>query len=435
MHPSHLSKRGIKASTSVIRTDMEAYFDAVQNLYHKDTNPDGAFPLNVAENKLCWQLLRDKIQQIARSKEIPAWVAGYTSGRGAPSFREAVAGFLADFLAHCPIDAERMVFSAGATSVIEMTALVLGDRDDVVAFPAPCYPVYRQDIGNIAGLQRFDIITHHELSALKDGLLMDTQILNQAKRDIENQGKNFRILVLTTPDNPTGGIYSREQLLDVTNWCVANKVHLIVNEIYALSLIDTSHPDIKGDYPSDTPFVSFLKIIEERKSPYLHWWYSFSKDFGISGFRVGVAYSHNEQFLAAYENLNYSHLVSNHTQWLLEEMLTDKAFLRQYIQVNQQRLTEVYVTVVKSLKKLQIDYVPSRGSLFLWIDLSRYLSQDTFEAEREFWSEFYQKTGILLTPGEGFGHTKRGLFRIVYPYFEVPDLRVAMKRMETFLMG
>ena len=428
-----LSKRGNIAAKSVMRVDMDAYFEALENLYHRETNPNGTFPLNVAENKLAWHILKEKIQTVSRTKEIPEWVAGYTSGQGAPSFREVVADFLSTFLVDCPIDGERFAFSAGATSVVEMTALVLGDVGDVMAFPAPCYPVYKQDITNIALMERYDIVTHYDISAIQGGLILEVENLEKAKKDIESQGKNFKVLVLTTPDNPTGGLFSYEKLLEVTDWCLRNEVHLIVNEIYGLSLIDTSHPDIAEDYKKEVPFVSFLKIMEERKSDYLHWWYSFSKDFGISGFRVGATYSYNELFIKAYENINYSHLVSNYTQWILEEVLKDKAFVKSYIEANQRLLTAAYVVVIKTLRALNIQYVPSRGSLFIWMDLSEFLSENTQAAENQFWSEFYQGTGILLTPGEGFGHTKKGLFRMVYPYFSKEDLEVAMVRMEKFI--
>lgn len=434
MENQSLSNRGMKASTSVIRVDMEAYFEAVQNLYDRETNPEGAFPLNVAENKLSWSVLKEQIQKISREQDIPEWVSGYTSGKGAPSFREAVAKFLSQFFSKCAIDPERLAFSAGATSVIEMTALVLGDAGDVAAFPAPCYPVYKQDIGNIAGMERYDIVTHHDISAIRDGLLLSIANLEEAKIAIEQQGKRFRMLVLTNPDNPTGGMYKIEQILEIADWCETHKIHLIVNEIYGLSLINTEHPAIREDYAVAIPFVSFLPTIEARKSDYLHWWYSFSKDFGISGFRVGAVYSHNEKMIIAYENLNYSHLVSNYTQWILQEILNDTDFIASYIARNQELLTEAYVTVVRGLRKLNIDYLPSRGSLFIWIDLSKFLKEETAEAQYDLWLTFYKKTGILLTPGEGFGHTKKGLFRMVYPYFNAEDLEVMMERFVNGLM-
>ncbi len=430
---SSLSNRGNNAAQTVLRVDMEAYFEATENLYDPKYNPSGTFPLNIAENKLVWHLLSEKMAQIHQNQQIPDWVAAYTSGKGAPSFRQAVATFMAQFLTKCPIDPENLAFSAGATSVVEMTSLILADSGDVAVFPTPCYPVYKQDIGNIAGMERYDLITHHNLADIKSGFLLNINHLEKAKKEIEAKGKQFKMLVLTTPDNPTGRMYTFEQLQTIADWCMQQRIHLIVNEIYGLSLINTKHPDIQVDYNQEIPFISFAQIMEQQKSSYLHLWYAFSKDFGISGFRIGLVYSLNRAFLQAYENLNYSHLVSNYAQWIVQEVLKDSRFVQRYIAENQRLLTESYVTVVQQLKALNIDYVPSRGSLFIWLDLSEFLSANTQDAEDDFWLAFYKETGILLTPGQGFGHTKRGLFRMVYTCFEQSDLEVAIQRLIVFV--
>ena len=83
---------------------------------------------------------------------------------GAPDFRTAAASFLEKHLTACPLAPDQLGVSAGATSVIEMTSFILADSGDVAVIPAPCYPVYKQDIGNMSGMERYDLITHHELS-------------------------------------------------------------------------------------------------------------------------------------------------------------------------------------------------------------------------------------------------------------------------------
>jgi len=428
-----LSQRGQTAHNNVLRIDFELFFEANKNIYHKDTNPHGAFPLNTAENKQSWHLLKEKLELLNLEKSIPTWTANYTSCLGDEVFRKALAGFLEKFLAKSPIHPEHLGISAGATAIIEMTTWLLANRGDVAVFPTPSYPVYKQDIGNKAGIERYNLITHHEISEIKEKPALKIKHLEKAKKKIEKQGKKFKILVLTTPDNPTGLVYTIKQLNKIADWCIENHIHLIVNEIYGLSIIDTNHPKIKKDYKKSIDFISFAQIIQAKKSPYLHLWYALSKDLGISGFRVGAVYSLNEPFLKAYDNLNAPHLVSNHTQWMLSEVLSDHAFMEKYITHNQQALTESYALVVKHLRKLKIPYVPSRGSLFVWADFSEFLKNPTLKAETKFWEKLYQNTGVLLTPGEGFGHSKKGLFRIVFPCFGVAELGVAMGRIETYI--
>jgi aspartate/methionine/tyrosine aminotransferase len=96
-------------------------------------------------------------------------------------------------------------------------------------------------------------------------------------------------------------------------------------------------------------------------------------------------------------------------------------------------LTEAYVDVVRVLRRCNIPYVPSRGGLFVWADFSDLLASDTAEAAHDLWQKIYSTTSVLLTPGEGFGHTKHGMFRIVYAGVDENSLATAMDRLERFV--
>ncbi|PUV24513.1 aminotransferase class I/II-fold pyridoxal phosphate-dependent enzyme [Sphingobacterium athyrii] len=432
---SYISLRGNRAYNTVVRPDFELYFEASKNIYSAEENPHGTFPLNVADNNLNWPILRERMQYIAATLEIPDWVSGYTSGLGHETFRVALADFLGNFLADRPIAPENIGVAAGATAVIELSAIILADKGDVAVFPAPAYPVYSRDIMNKAGVQRYDLITHHDSDAIHHGPILSIEHLEKAKQDIERQGSNFRLLVVTNPDNPTGGLYTALQLESIAEWCMERKIHFIVNEIYGFVTVNTKDPAIADDYSDHRTFTSFLSIIHKKNSPYLHQWYALSKDLGISGMRVGMVYSLNQAFLTAFNNLNLPHMVSNHTQWLLQNILGDHEFIQDFLNAQRHALTKGYIVVVDMLKKLNIPFVPSYGSLFVWADFSRFLETETLAAEMAFWQELYKNTGVLLTPGIGFGHTKKGMFRIVYTCFDDEELQVAMKRIQYYLTG
>ncbi|SMD43309.1 1-aminocyclopropane-1-carboxylate synthase [Aquiflexum balticum DSM 16537] len=431
---NHLSARGISAAAKPSRMDLEIYQEAMDNRYHPDRNPDGAFPMNVAENHLCWEILQEKIQSITKTKNIPDWVSSYGDPIGVLSFREATARFLSKFLIHREISADTLAFSAGATSVIEMTTFLLADHGDIAVIPAPSYPVYTADIGVIPGVRRYDLQTHTEIDELKDGIPISIDQLEKAKKEIETMGSRFRMLILTSPDNPTGGIYSESQLSQLADWCIENEIHLIVNEIYGLSPININQPEIKSDYPDPIRFVSFGQLMVQRKNPYLHFWYSFSKDLGISGFRIGLLHSYNQDLINGYRNAGLSHSVSNYTQWVLQEVLEDLDFMEKYISTNQKALTESYVKVVSCLRELHIPFNPSYGSLFVWMDMSAFLSENSDHGQEQLWLEIFEKTGILLTPGNGFGHSKKGLFRMVISSLNHQALGVAMNRLKGFVL-
>ncbi|WP_194972946.1 aminotransferase class I/II-fold pyridoxal phosphate-dependent enzyme [Aquiflexum lacus] len=429
-----LSHRGSQAADKPMRVDLEIYNQALENKYDEIENPKGTFPMNVAENHLCWEMLREKIQSITKAKDIPDWVSSYGDPAGVLSFREAAAKFLSEFLIKKEIPGDSLAFSAGATSVIEMTSFLLADHGDTAVIPAPSYPVYTADIGVVPGIKRFDLQTHTEINELKDGIPLSIDQLEKAKKEIQALGSRFRMLILTSPDNPTGGIYSASQLSLLASWCIENEIHLIVNEIYGLSPIDIHHPEIKSDYPNPIEFVSFGQLMAKKKNPYLHFWYSFSKDLGISGFRVGLLHSYNEELINGYRNAGLSHAVSNYTQWVLQELLEDLDFMGKYIAANQKALAESYVIVVSCLKELRIPFNPSYGSLFVWMDMSEFLPENSDPGQDALWLEIFEKTGILLTPGNGFGHEKKGLFRMVISSIGHQALHVAMGRLKKYIL-
>ncbi len=428
---SSISKRGQVISQSPLRTDLDISFEAQKDQYHPVENPEGTFPLNIAENRLQWPLLKKQFQAICAQNIIPDWVLGYTSPLGDMYFRKAIGEFYEQYLCSSKINPEQLAVSPGATGIIELSALILADTNNMCAIPAPAYPVYEKDLQNIAEVRRFDIINDSEERDLKKINPITLNDIKKAHKRIKKNGERLKMLVLTSPDNPTGIKYSSKQIKKIAEWCIEKRIHLIVNEIYALSTININHPAIQVDY-KQSKFQSFLDIMSEYQNDYLHHWYSLSKDFGISGFRVGIVYTHNVDFIKAYENLNVGHTVSNHTQWMLAEFLKDHRFIDQYVADNQHLLTQSYVAIISLLQKYKIPYAPARGGLFIWVDLSQFLIKHTAESDANFWLDLYKKTGVLLTPGNGFGHRAFGKYRLVYPYINIEDLNVALNRLEKY---
>ncbi|WP_116126602.1 aminotransferase class I/II-fold pyridoxal phosphate-dependent enzyme [Lewinella sp. IMCC34183] len=418
-----LSTRGQKKANEPLRPDFALFERAMEQPYTPE-DTDGAVTLCIAENLLQWPTLRDKLQSITREAPWPDWIAAYTQLSGAPEFREAVAGFVGRHIAGQPLNADFFCGSAGATAVVEVSAMCLGKDGDYAVFPAPAYQAYAPDVQNKAGMLRHDIREY----AAEFGTGFHPLSVAELDATRDTLGEKFRMLVLTQPDNPTGAVYADDQLRGIAGWCIEHEIHLVVNEIYALSQFSR---DAEG-VANVSAYTSFLPILEELDSPYLHWWYSFSKDFGVSGFRVGLMYSRNEDFRAAYTNFNAPHQISNLTQWVLAELLRDDAWVTEFQQENQRLLTGAYQTVTDTLDELGVPYTPARGSLFVWADFSRFLPERTPAAAEQLWERIFEETGILLTAPGGLGQPDAGWYRIVYSGVSPEALGAAMDRLRTF---
>ncbi len=430
-----LSQRGISAISQPLRADLDLFYEGMEDRYDEHDNPGGKFLLCIAENLLNWPEMEAKLREIAAG-QIPEWVPSYTSILGAPPLREAAAGFLERHLSGVPLNPERLAIAAGDAAVIEMCAFLLGDPGDVVVIPSPAYMAYTPDIGNKANLKRYDL--HHLAPATHPSTSVRASYYDLTIEDLDRAyaqlGDRFRVLLLTQPNNPTGQVYTPSQIGEFADWCINHKIHLVSNEIYALSLLNQDHEDIAADYSEQVVFTSLLRLLEEKQSDYLHWWYAISKDFGLSGLRMGMAYTHNEGLLQAWGNYGATSMTSNHTQWMIAEIFLDTNWTPKFIERNQQRLTESYAVVVRMLKRHKIPYAHALGSLFVWLDFSRFLRADTEEAELELWRDIYDHTGILLTSPVGMGSQERGWLRLVYSCVSTEALGVAMRRLEQWIL-
>jgi Aspartate/tyrosine/aromatic aminotransferase len=427
-----ISSRGIEALHTPLRPDLKIFFESKANQWDGASNRTGTFPLNMAENNISSDLVEDKINQIMKTKSPPIWTSDYTDLGGHRDFLNIVARFMSDHLCHCTISPDHIVASAGATAVIELMSWVLSDAGDTVVIPAPSYPVYTQDLYSKSKVKRFDLHTFDSLEEVSHGPLLSTTHLDQTLDSLTKKDEIFKILLLTTPDNPTGYMYTHAQLKSYAEWCMDHKIHLVVNELYGLSTIDTQEASISDDYTTGDMYASFAKIMQTYHSPYLHMIYGVSKDFGISGYRAGFFHTYNMEAIKAYVNLNAPHMISNITQWLLGHMLSDDQFLGDYIKENQKRLTASYAAVVDTLRALKVPYVPTRGSLFIWLDMQKYLTSHSKEGDQLLWQKIFNETGLLLTPGDGFGHVGFGKYRLVHAFLPTPNLEEAMSRLKKF---
>jgi len=431
---SSLSERGQELASQLARIDIEMFMEAMENLFHPTDNPDGAFPLNVAENSVMAGRIQAEFNQILQEMSLPLWPLKYTSTAGFHETREIMADFMQRYFGSSSISAENLVLSAGAAASLEVFSFAVANPGDLVVIPAPAYPMYKNDLGIKSGMERWDLQTHHDISGKASLALVTPADLDRTLKETQAAGKVFKLLLLTSPDNPTGCTYSTPQLEAIADWCIQHEVHLLVNEIYALSQIDTSHPELSEDYLRPLPFQSFAKIMADRQSAFLHLIYALSKDFAISGMRLGVIHTLNETLLSSLGNINIPQMASNLVQWLVQELFKREDFIASYVKENRQKITESYLVIVRMLRRLNIPYTPSRGSLFIWADFSSYLSDPTAEAEQELWLQIFRDTQILFTPGVGFQHQKKGLFRIVHTAVSTEHLQIAMDRLEAYLI-
>ena len=193
--------------------------------YHPDVRPDGYICLSVAENEL---MVGSLLERLAKVSAPPASVLGYGPMIGAVEFRERLAGFLGRCVFGRRFLPEQLAVLAGAGSVLEILFHNLCDPGDGVLVPTPSYAGFWADLETRDELQIVPVHTSYE-----DGFEVTPELLDAA---LESASVPVRALLFTTPNNPLGRVYEPHEVTAVMEWAESRGVHLVLDEIYALSV-------------------------------------------------------------------------------------------------------------------------------------------------------------------------------------------------------
>uniref|UniRef100_A0A669QSX1 Aminotransferase class I/classII large domain-containing protein n=1 Tax=Phasianus colchicus TaxID=9054 RepID=A0A669QSX1_PHACC len=216
------------------------------------------------------------------------------------------------------------------------------------------------------------------------------------------QGIRVRVLVLINPNNPLGDIYPAQLLKECLEFAHRHELHVIMDEIYMLSVYD------------DTTFTSVLSLDSLPDLERTHFMWGFSKDFGMSGIRVGVLYTRNHEIQKAVNQLAVFHSCPGPVQHILTQVLKDRDWLDNvFFPTNKKRLKEAQNLLVDGLADIGIPVLKSSGGLFVWADFRKFLKSQTFEAELELWQKLLDKK-LLISPGKAFYCHEPGWFRLVF---------------------
>lgn len=425
--------------------------------YCKDTAPDGALQLSVAENQMLEDLLVPTLTKLSRSREFfPADAIYYQQTHGREPLRHALKGYLEGLLdldkdSNGTLDPEGIVVGAGCNAVLENLCVSLAEPGQGVMIPLPYYAAFEFDLGSRAGLEvvpvptmehsTYDSSSSNE-SPPPEAYFVSKAALDAAKqKSIDENGIEPRILLISHPHNPLGICYPPSVMEVMIDWCRDNKIHLVSDEIYAGSVYEKDTAD----------FSSALKLASSPSpetiglglGPYVHFVYAFSKDFAISGLRVGVMYSENEEIRLPLQKLNDLCSVSSQTQCLVEDMLKEVSpsssmpWTQEFLEENQRRIRERKDAWESCLDELGLPHLDSKAGLFCWMDLSEFLPTDGTPSERErtLYLELLQEYGLLFTPGDSMKNELPGFFRAVFTAASDHEFELGMERLRKYVQA
>jgi aspartate/methionine/tyrosine aminotransferase len=261
---------------------------------------------------------------------------------------------------------------------------------------------------------------HHPAELTDPDQAIAPAVLAAAKVDAEQSGVPVRVLLLTSPHNPTGRCYSAQALLAAVGWAKAAGLHVVVDEIYACSEHGGGSTDISADVstgniadntgipggaggagsenpagaplpddhrsPTPTPGTSgttrslrqrqhnsVVALMDGALGDLVHVLYGISKDFGCAGWRVGAVYTQSMPVRTAMATMTHAHEQSTHTLSVLRELFEDQAGTATYLYQHRANLRAGYLAVTHALRTEQIPFLPCDAGVFVLLDLRQWL--------------------------------------------------------------
>ena len=159
---------------------------------------------------------------------------------------------------------ENIVVTTGSTEAILLSLMSVVDPGEYVMVPDPCF---------IAYIPTIELLNGYPLSiplSESSGFQLDAEELKKLLKE----PKRTRAIIINSPSNPTGAVYSKKVLEEVAEVAVDNNVLIISDEAYEKFVYRGKHVSI-GSLNGMEDYVLTLQ--------------TFSKTYGMAGFRVGYA--------------------------------------------------------------------------------------------------------------------------------------------------
>jgi aspartate aminotransferase len=305
----------------------------------------------------------------------------YTPVSGIPELRRAIAGYL-ESVGNRKVDWEGVVVAAGAKQSLFNAAFALFGPGDEVLIGAPYWTSYPQ----MVALARAEPIPVAG-DASRNFLLTRTELDDACT-------ERTRGLILCSPSNPTGAVYTLEELREIAEWAKENDVVLIADEIYREIYF--------GDDRPTAP--SILQLPEESLGRYVLI-DGASKCFAMTGWRIGFSYSDVEtaKKLGALQ----SHATSNAAAPSQAAALAAYSDLERADEAKRQ-MTATFRgrrdRAVGLLKELlpQLSFVEPMGAFYFFIRVDALFREGVSDSTT-LCSWLLEESGVAMVPGVAFG--------------------------------
>ncbi len=320
----------------------------------------------------------------------------YTPAEGIPELKKAIIRYTEEYYDRL-VEPENVVASGGAKQAIMIALQAVLNPQEEVIFPCPYWVSYPE----MAKL----------CQAIPVPVVPEDGTFYPRLKDIEEKvGSYTKAVIINSPNNPTGAMYSEEFIADIVDFCEKRDLYLIMDDIYHRLIFDNRKPINCYKYAKDLSENSKLILVN-----------GVSKLYAMTGYRIGWAVA-NKKLIEVMANIQ-SHQTSG------PSVLLQKAAAAALNGV--QSSVESLRVTLENNRNIMIDHLNSfegvkvkkpDGTFYCFADFTVYGKDSTKIAEH-----LLDKVLVAVVPGIEFGMD--GYLRLSY-CGSVKDIKEGIERMK-----
>jgi aspartate/methionine/tyrosine aminotransferase len=304
----------------------------------------------------------------------------YTASGGIKELREAICEHLKVTI-QVDYDPDQVIVTMGATEAAYVALHAILNPGDEVLVPDPMY-VYYGGWSFLSGAKCVSVsFSDSDVFKLK------------AERIKKYITPKTKAIILTSPHNPTGQVYDKEELVKLGELAIKHDFYIISDDIYNRIIYD------------NVPYFNIAQIPEAKERVIII--QSFSKSYAMDGWRIGYLVAASPVVNQAIKL--HQHAVSCSNSFVQMGALAALKGSQVCVQEMVDEFDRRRRLLMRSMDDMGLSYIRPQGAFYLFLSIKKY------EIDSEAFCNFiFDKAQLAIVPGNGFGAGGEGYVRISY---------------------
>ncbi len=323
----------------------------------------------------------------------------YTANRGMLELREEIAAHYAGRYGISYEPAKDILITVGVSEALDIAVRAILSPGDEVLIPEPCYVSYQACV-TFAGGKPVPVA-----AKLENDFRITPEELEP------HVTKRTKALLIGYPNNPTGAVMAKDDLLKIAAFAEKHDLIVISDEIYG----DLTYGGMEHTAFSSLPDMKERTILLN----------GFSKAYAMTGWRIGYALG-NPDFIAAMTKIHqYTMLCAPITAQIaaVEALRRGEKYMKKMVAEYDRRRRLIY----DGFLKLGLSCFEPKGAFYIFPNIT-----SSGYTDEEFAENLLRKEHVALVPGSAFGASGKGHIRCSYAT-SIDKISEALARIGNFL--